>query len=314
MDSTPELVEFIRYYTGSGWRLIPWAFKNGQKVPCIKDWPNQGSLDLAVIQDWLSQFPGCKFGAVTGQGSNLVVIDVDNKGDLCGGLTLAFLMARWGRLPETPVRTPSRGYHLFFRYPSGAEIRNSAGRLGPGLDVRANGGWIALAPSQVNGRTYTWDAVKRPDRLPLADLPWWAVDLMAHRPTPIDLTPLPPFPMQEGGIELLPSPGRGGVGGDELRVPVGAEVRPGLEGRGKSWAAVQLKQLAPWRCDQYDAWIQVGMSLTSLGEAGLRLWDEWSRLSPKYHPGECAQKWGTFQPTRLSLGSLAYWARIDHHG
>lgn len=62
--------------------------------------------------------------------------------------------------------------------------------------------------------------------------------------------------------------------------------------------------------DEYDAWVQVGMALKSVGEEYLPVWDEWSKQSEKYKEGSCEQKWNSF---RCSLGgvtarSLFYWA------
>jgi putative DNA primase/helicase len=73
-----------------------------------------------------------------------------------------------------------------------------------------------------------------------------------------------------------------------------------------------LKRLAGWRCDQYQSWLDVGMSLDALGEFGLSLWDEWSRQSAKYTPGECEKKWATFNGHGLTLASLVYWANEDN--
>ena len=38
-----------------------------------------------------------------------------------------------------------------------------------------------------------------------------------------------------------------------------------------------LARLASWRCDDYGAWVSVGMALSGLGANGLELWDWWSR-------------------------------------
>jgi Bifunctional DNA primase/polymerase, N-terminal len=45
--------------------------------------------------------------------------------------------------------------HVFFRYPAEKEIRNSAGWLGPGLDVRGEGGYVVVPPSRTRG-VYEW--------------------------------------------------------------------------------------------------------------------------------------------------------------
>ena len=45
----------------------------------------------------------------------------------------------------------------------------------------------------------------------------------------------------------------------------------------------------------HDAWLRVGMALKTEGYA-VSVWDEWSALdSARYHPGECARRWRSFQ-------------------
>jgi Primase C terminal 2 (PriCT-2) len=62
----------------------------------------------------------------------------------------------------------------------------------------------------------------------------------------------------------------------------------------------------------YREWLEVGMSLTCLGQRGLDLWDRWStQARDKYHGGECEAKWSGFSSggeNDLSLGSLFRWA------
>ncbi len=73
-----------------------------------------------------------------------------------------------------------------------------------------------------------------------------------------------------------------------------------------------LDRLAPWRCDTYRAWLEVGLALSELGADGLALWDNWSQASDKYRPGECGRKWDTFAPGQgLTLASLRFWADQD---
>ncbi|GEM_PF-3448144 len=83
-------------------------------------------------------------------------------------------------------------------------------------------------------------------------------------------------------------------------------------------AAALLKRLSPERCDNYDRWVEVGLALSELGPAGLALWEDWSKGSPKYQEGECAEKWPTFKQDGdgkpLRLGSLRHWAEKDDPG
>jgi hypothetical protein len=53
------------------------------------------------------------------------------------------------------VHTGGGGIHVFFRYPRETVIRNSAGMLGPGLDVRGEGGYVVVPPSRTRG-LYRW--------------------------------------------------------------------------------------------------------------------------------------------------------------
>ncbi len=73
-----------------------------------------------------------------------------------------------GALPETVrAETGGGGEHHFFRHPGG-EVRNSAGKLGAGVDVRGDGGYIVVPPSpHPSGRRYTWDVEPDDCELPL---------------------------------------------------------------------------------------------------------------------------------------------------
>ena len=52
------------------------------------------------------------------------------------------------------VKTPTGGLHLYYTAPDGPEIRNSAGKIGPLIDVRAGGGYVLAAGSVLDERAY----------------------------------------------------------------------------------------------------------------------------------------------------------------
>ena len=67
--------------------------------------------------------------------------------DLCSDLDID--------LPETyQVSTPSGGQHLYFCTRSAKSIRNSAKKLGPGIDVRGEGGYVVGEGSKIKGKRY----------------------------------------------------------------------------------------------------------------------------------------------------------------
>ena len=138
-------------YAELSWHVHP---LNGKR-PLLKKWPERASIDPKQIREWFRQYPDANLGIVTGRVSGLLVIDVDDKGGVSGTATFRRLGQELGRLPGTlRVKTPN-GVHHYFAYP-GIEIRNSAGRLGEGIDIRADGGYVVAPPSRVGRGVYEW--------------------------------------------------------------------------------------------------------------------------------------------------------------
>ena len=98
---------------------------------------------------WFTRSPDANLGVVTGEISNLFVLDADKKHNR----TLSEF-----DLPKTVVvNTGGGGEHAYFRYPN-FELRNSAGSLfGPGIDTRGNGGYVVAATSiHESGKSYEY--------------------------------------------------------------------------------------------------------------------------------------------------------------
>ena len=77
--------------------------------------------------------------------------------DKGGFHSLLDLMERYGILPETSVvHTGGGGLHFYFEHP-GFHTPNSVSELGPGLDLRGDGGYVLLPPSvHATSRIYSW--------------------------------------------------------------------------------------------------------------------------------------------------------------
>jgi hypothetical protein len=117
----------------------------------------------------------------TGKASGFVALDIDIKDDLANGFdSLDFL--GHSVMPNTPaVHTASGGVHFYFAISAKRELRNSAGLLGPGLDVRGEGGYV-IVPSPGSG--YEWDALLNFKTVPLASAPAWLWPPQLSRPRP----------------------------------------------------------------------------------------------------------------------------------
>jgi hypothetical protein len=78
------------------------------------------------------------------------------------------------------AQTGSGGRHLLLKHP-GQRVPNSAGVLGPGLDVRGDGGYIVVPPSlHASGRRYSWDGALHPAHMKPAPMPLWLAERLTQ--------------------------------------------------------------------------------------------------------------------------------------
>jgi len=133
--------------------------------------------ERAAREWWGASYPDANIGVATGVASGIVVLDVD----LGGADTPRRLTDRYGPLPETWLaETGSGGFHFYYRMPD-ADVRNSAGSIGPGIDVRGTGGYVIAPPSRHrSGGVYSWDPTWHPGRVGLADVPDWLLQQMVR--------------------------------------------------------------------------------------------------------------------------------------
>ena len=136
--------------------------------------------DLDVVRAWWAKWPSANVAIATGRASGVWVLDHDVPE---GDASMARLEREHGPPPVTiTVSTPSGGTHLYFRWPAdGPEIRNSCGRIGPGIDVLGEGGSAVAPPSVLaSGGRYRWAG----DGAKLADAPAWLVEMTQPPPPP----------------------------------------------------------------------------------------------------------------------------------
>ncbi len=143
------MIDLALHYAKLGWPVFP-------LVPGTKD-PFKGShgfkdatLDTNRIEAWWHQDPLANIGIATGRRSGVLVIDVDPRKNPQWLDSLHQLA-----LPQTfTVRTCSGGWHLYFGFFSGDSRVTIGADLLPGIDWRANGGYVVAVGSVVNGATY----------------------------------------------------------------------------------------------------------------------------------------------------------------
>lgn len=113
--------------------------------------------------------------------SGYVAIDVDPRNG--GDDSLADLQRDHGTLAETPIQhTGGGGVHYVYLRPELPHVRGPRNGLGRGIDVKADGGYILLAPSNhLSGKSYTWDHAHRLGELAVAPLPTWILAQLDQR-------------------------------------------------------------------------------------------------------------------------------------
>ncbi len=187
-------------YANTGWPVFP--LRPGTKRPATPNhtadqcdgsdprcawnghvgWEDRATTDPGrIARGWNRKPYG--IGIACGP-AGLLVVDLDlSKGDASSGEeTVAQLEHEHGQaLPATwTVGTPSGGRHLYYRQPPRTRLGNTAGRVGPGIDTRGWGGYVAAPPSTTPDGEY-WLVDDHP---PVA-VPTWFAQLVIPAAPPL---------------------------------------------------------------------------------------------------------------------------------
>jgi hypothetical protein len=171
-EPTPILMEaFAHAYARAGLPVFP--IQPRGKQPLTAHGFHDASTFPKVITAWWKQWPKANVGIRTGEEAGVVVLDVDGPE---GEESLRKLPQE---IPPTWIASTGKGAHLYFAHP-GEKASNSVRKLGPGLDVRGDGGYVVAPPSiHPSGEVYTWLGERRT----LAPWPEWLKPAPRPKPT-----------------------------------------------------------------------------------------------------------------------------------
>lgn len=128
--------------------------EKAEKKPLVnwKDY-QQKLPTMDELAEWWIKWPNAQVGIVTGAISGIFVLDIDVGYD-------EKLVHSLGIKHDTPIsKTPSGGWHVFYKYPKDFDIQTRADLMGNNshLDCRGNGGFLVASPSVYpNGKPYKW--------------------------------------------------------------------------------------------------------------------------------------------------------------
>ena len=169
-------------YVEQGLSVIP--IQRGTKKPCCPWSEYQHRVPTEEeVESWFDTWPDAQLALVTGNVSGVAAIDLDNK-----------QAVEWAKknLPRTGILQRTRkGWHLFYRT-NGEPIPNKA-KIIDGVDVRGDGGYVLIDPSEhEEGGHYTLQVKPSFD---WSNLPYFPKDHLPQqdRPErePVTLDPAP---------------------------------------------------------------------------------------------------------------------------
>lgn len=142
-----------------GWAVFP---VGRNKVPCERAENGHpggvlnASRDRDQIDEWGDRFPRANVGVACGDINGICVLDVDNPRGI-DSLERIFAQGYERFAPTITARSARGGLHYYFIQPN-VQIKNRAGQIAPGIDIRSTGGSIIAPPSETDNGQYEWIA------------------------------------------------------------------------------------------------------------------------------------------------------------
>jgi hypothetical protein len=190
MTGSADLLHAALEYAERGWLVVPLNTPAESGCSCGRPECNSpgkhprtphglkdASRDPATIREWWMRWPEANIGILTGPESSILVLDVDGKQ---GEESLIQFERRGYHLPDTYTVRTGGGQHLYVHWPDDHDVRNSVGKIAPGLDIRGQGGYVVAPPSlHASGRCYEINE----SAIPAVPCPAWLLSLIQELPS-----------------------------------------------------------------------------------------------------------------------------------
>lgn len=269
MNAAKTMLDYALAYINIGWHVLPLIPKTKQPLSrLVPNGVHGATNDADTVRRWWTAEPMAGIGVAV-LPSGLVAVDIDPRN---GGFeTMERLEAQHGALvSDVLALTGGGGEHRVF---SASLVSNLPGKLGQGVDLKADG-YICVEPSiHPCGKPYAWEASSDPlEGCAPSTLPGWVRDLARG---PFAAVPYMPATRMVDQQQV-----------EDLR-----------------------KALSEIPADDYHQWVNFGNALSELGQAGFGLWDEWSQKSSKYDPQAVTRKWRSFKGGTFQIESIFFEAQ-----
>ena len=275
MDLITELFRLPAY-----WRYVA---VNSNKQPYKKNWQNN-PLKRSQLAKEITSGKAKAIGVIAGEQSGGLLF-LDHDGQSCSDL-----LAKWNlsiaNLPPSWMVTSGRvgRFQIIFKVPEKywSKIKTKKYKTGvitengshEQIELRWNRCQSVVAGEHPTTSGYLWMNNRSPDDLPLATAPTKLLEKMMDFKKP--------------------------------------SITPQFIDSDIDKARSLLQSINPSRLDDYDSWIQIGMSLHSCSDSLLKDWIQLSQQALNFKNGECEKKWQSFgKRSGVSLGTLVKYAKED---
>lgn len=143
------------------WSVFPVQANDKKPYPFLRNKDNQRGFYVATtneeeIASWERMYRGCNWALRTGTASGCWVLDIDVKNGARGEESFFDLIGDHKDFPDTlAVKTPSGGMHYYFEMEPGIRTVINGGKYG-GIDIKADGGYVLIPPSVIEGKAYEY--------------------------------------------------------------------------------------------------------------------------------------------------------------
>jgi hypothetical protein len=148
-------LEVALTYASWGWKVLP-VVPNG-KIPATEHGVHDATNDPDKIKAWFTSNPRLNIGIAAGKASGIVVYDIDPRNG--GQDSWDEWTAKNGQLPDgITALTAGGGFHYLAAYQEGIK----SCKLLDGVDLLSNGRYFVAYPSEIEGKSYQWEASSDP--------------------------------------------------------------------------------------------------------------------------------------------------------
>jgi putative DNA primase/helicase len=171
IDDLP-IPEETRLLVKRGIRIMP--LRKRDKVPILKEWKNFATADPDQIAAWARKYLNCNWGIPTGTEFGFFVVDDDGE---IGAKTIEDWSTAYGESwKQTLTCASANGLHFYYMIGQ-VDIRNSAKKIAPGIDIRGEGGQV-VAPGSTHPTGHVYRIV---NDLPIAPAPEWLLATLTRQ-------------------------------------------------------------------------------------------------------------------------------------